>query len=169
MILMPSVPNTSSKGGGELRVSVADEEFDRLGTLTQDQTQVAGLLGYPRPDWIGGDAREVDPPGVDLEEEQHVEAPQKHGVDREEVASQHGRRLRSEKLGPGRTLSPGRGLDAVSGKDGPDARGGESNAHGRQLPMDPTVSPRRILRRQPKDEVHGAGLATPAVPSRRCG
>ena len=58
------------EAGGELRVSVADEELGRSGTLGQDETQVAGLLGDPLPHWIGGDAREVDPPGVDLDEEQ---------------------------------------------------------------------------------------------------
>ena len=35
--------------------------------LGQEETQVSGLLGAPLPHWIGGDAREVDLPSVDLD------------------------------------------------------------------------------------------------------
>jgi hypothetical protein len=114
------------EAGGELRVSVTDQELDLSGTLAQDETQVAGLLGDPPPTGLAVDTRESDPPGVDLDEEQHVQAPQEHRVDRKEVAGQHARCLCSHELGPGRARSPRRGLDAVPAQDGPHARGGAS-------------------------------------------
>jgi hypothetical protein len=44
------------EAGGELRVSVPDEELDCSGTLGDDDAQVAGLLSDPLPYWAGGNA-----------------------------------------------------------------------------------------------------------------
>jgi hypothetical protein len=60
---------------GELRVTVSKEESGWSGAVTEVHAQVAGLLGDPLPHWIGSDARKVDPAGIDLNEEQHVQAP----------------------------------------------------------------------------------------------
>ena len=57
--------------------------------LGEHHGQVAGLLDDPRSDRAGGDSGQVDPSGVELDEEEHVEAPQQHRVDGEEVAGQH--------------------------------------------------------------------------------
>jgi hypothetical protein len=75
------------EAGSELGVPVPDHEPDRMGPLGKHGAQVARLLGDPLPHWVGGHAREVDPPGTELDEEQHVEALQQHRVDDEEVAS----------------------------------------------------------------------------------
>jgi len=66
------------EAGGELRVSIPDKEFGRSRTFSQQEAQVASLLGDPLPHRVSCDAREVDPPGIDLDEEQHVEAAEKH-------------------------------------------------------------------------------------------
>jgi hypothetical protein len=40
------------------------------------------------PTGLAGDPSHVDPPGVDLDEEEHLEAPKQHRVDGEEVTGQ---------------------------------------------------------------------------------
>src|ERR1019366_2743725 len=89
MILTPSVWKTSSKPAVNF---VARSRTTNLAARDRSigPAQVAGLLGDPLPHRAGGDAGEVDPPGVDLNEEQHVEAPQKDSIDGEEVAGQVG-------------------------------------------------------------------------------
>jgi len=66
------------EAGGELRVPVADEELDYSGAPGEVPGQVAGLLGDPLPHWLGGNTREVDPPGVDLDKEQDVQTLEQH-------------------------------------------------------------------------------------------
>ena len=44
------------EAGGELRVSVPDEELDCSGALGEDDAQVAGLEDDPLPYWVGGDS-----------------------------------------------------------------------------------------------------------------
>ena len=44
------------EAGGELRVSVPDEELDCSGALGEDDAQVAGLLDDPLPYWVGSDS-----------------------------------------------------------------------------------------------------------------
>jgi hypothetical protein len=44
------------EAGGELRVSVPDEELDCSGALGDDDAQVAGLLHDPLPYWVGSDS-----------------------------------------------------------------------------------------------------------------
>ena len=41
------------------------------------------------PHRVGVDASKVDPPSVDLDEEQHIETPKQHGVNGEEIAGEH--------------------------------------------------------------------------------
>ena len=73
----------------ELGVSIADQQPDGMRSVGQHHAQVAGLLAYPCSDRVGGDPGHVHPSGVELDEEQHVEALQQDRVDREEVACQH--------------------------------------------------------------------------------
>jgi len=88
------------EAGRELGVSVTDEEPDRAGLFGQDDAQIAGLLDHPLSNGAGRDSRHVDPSGVQLDEEEHVEAPKNDGIDGEEVTRQHRGRLSSEELGP---------------------------------------------------------------------
>jgi hypothetical protein len=80
MIVMPSVRNTSSK---------LEVNFVSLSRIRNFD---------PLPHWMGGDAGQVDHSGVELDEEQYVEASEQHRVDGEEVAGQHGRRLGLQEL-----------------------------------------------------------------------
>jgi len=54
--------------------------------LTQHKQQVAGLLGDPAAVRVGGHPGHVDPPGIQLDKEQHIQPPQPDGVTGEEVA-----------------------------------------------------------------------------------
>jgi hypothetical protein len=62
----------------------------------------------------------MDDSGVQIDEDQHVEATKQHGVDVEEVAGHHGRGLGLQELLPGGTGSPWGGFDAVMLEDRPD-------------------------------------------------
>ena len=74
-------PEHVVEGAGELRVPVADEE---LQWPMLEHQQVAGLLGDPGAVRVGGRAGQVDPAGVQFDEEQHLHPPQPDRVDGEE-------------------------------------------------------------------------------------
>ena len=73
------------EGGGELAVSVADQEPKFGDAVAEVDEQVAGLLGDPGAGGVGGDPGEVHPAAVVLDHEQDVEAAQEDGVDVGEV------------------------------------------------------------------------------------
>jgi hypothetical protein len=73
---------------GELRIPVPDQELRTVSVALEVHQQVAGLLSHPRAGRVGGDAGQVHTSGAVLDEEQHVQAPQEHGVDVEEVRRQ---------------------------------------------------------------------------------
>jgi hypothetical protein len=50
--------------------------------------QVAGLLSSPCAVWVGGQALDVHMAGLDLHDEQHVQASEEDGAGVEEVAGQ---------------------------------------------------------------------------------
>ena len=59
------------EGGDELGISVADQEPELLGAVTEVHEQVAGLLGDPGAGGMGGDPAEVyaaQEDGVDVGE-----------------------------------------------------------------------------------------------------
>jgi hypothetical protein len=61
---------------------------------------------------VGGDADDMDLAGGQLQEEQHVDPFEEHGVDGEEVAGQDGARLGGEELFPGWAAAAGCRVDA---------------------------------------------------------
>src|SRR6266540_5790559 len=80
------------EGTAELRVTIADEEAHAASLVLQAQQEVAGLLGDPGGVGIGGHPGQVHAPGVEFDEEQHIQPPQPDGVDGEA-----GRRRRSRR------------------------------------------------------------------------
>jgi hypothetical protein len=78
----------------EFGVAVAGEEPQPVSAFVQVHEHVPGLLDHPRAVRVGGEAGEVDSAAGDLDEEQYVYPPEEYSVDREEVAGQHGFRLR---------------------------------------------------------------------------
>jgi hypothetical protein len=61
---------------GELGVAVADQEPERADIVFEVHEQGAGLLGGPGAIWVGGHAQDVDVPGRDLHDKQHMQTPQ---------------------------------------------------------------------------------------------
>jgi len=73
---------------GEFAVAVADQESDGRRVAIKGGEKVAGLLGDLRAGGMSGDLRQLHAPGLQLNEEQHVQPLQEHGVHGEEVARQ---------------------------------------------------------------------------------
>jgi len=99
---MPSALKTSSKLDVNF-ASRSEQAPNRLPLFVELQSEIAGLLDDPRSDRVGGDSGQMHSPGVELDEEEHVEPLRQHRVDREEVAGQQRRCLSTEELGPGGT------------------------------------------------------------------
>ena len=94
---------------GELGVPVPDQELEALGVIVEVHQQVTGLLGHPLPRRVSSDPGQVHTAGAVLDEEQHVQAAQEHGIDVEEVGRQDRLRLGFQERPPGLPGLPGRG------------------------------------------------------------
>jgi hypothetical protein len=69
--------------------------------------EIAGLLRHPRAGGVGGDAGQMHPPALHLDDEQNVETGQADGLHGEEVTRQQPTSLRREELSP-RRAAPAR-------------------------------------------------------------
>jgi hypothetical protein len=92
------------EGGGELAVTVTDEEPEVSVGVVEVHEQVAGQLREPGSGRMGGDAEDVDAAGGVLDDEERVEPVQCDRVEVEQVAGHDGLGLRVEELGPGRSV-----------------------------------------------------------------
>jgi hypothetical protein len=81
---------------------------------------------------------------------------EQHGVDGEDVTSQHCRGLGLQELAPARASSVGGGIEIVALEDVPDAGGGQADSHDGWLAVYPAVAPVRVLLGQADKEVKGA-------------
>ena len=104
---------------------------------------------------MGGDVENIHPPPIDLNHEQHVEAPQRNRVDDKEVRGQNALGLDTQELAPGRTRASRRGRETMAVKNGGDARLGDCDAKLLELTHDAEVAPARVLPCQAKDQVDG--------------
>ena len=86
------------EGGAELRVPVAQQEPEAVGSLVEVHQQIPSLLDDPATGRVGGRPGDVDLPGGDLDEEQHVDPFEEDRVDGEEVARQDTASLGGEEL-----------------------------------------------------------------------
>ena len=89
------------EGPGVLGVAISDEELDAARVVSKLHREVAGLLGHPSGDRLGGDASDPHEPRVVVDEHEHVEPAEENRVDMEEVARDESLRLRGEELCPG--------------------------------------------------------------------
>lgn len=95
--------------GCVLAVAVSDQEPELADSPTEVDDQVAGLLGDPLTGGMRCGAEDVQPPGGDLDQEQHVDAGQPDGLDVQEVAGQDAFGLGGEELSPGGAARRGAG------------------------------------------------------------
>src|SRR5712691_10723287 len=85
------------EGVAELRVAIMDKEPKRL-PVAELHDEVARLLGDPASVWVRAAGDVLDPPGRERDEEEDVDPLQEDGLDREEVAGEHARGLRSQEV-----------------------------------------------------------------------
>src|SRR5918996_3232508 len=74
------------EGGGELRVSVVDEEAKIAARVGERHREVSRLLGDPDVVGTGGATGEMNPTTRELDQKEHVDRLSECAVDGEEVA-----------------------------------------------------------------------------------
>ena len=99
---------------------VAKYEANASTLFVQHQQQVAGLLGGPAAIRMGGDAGQMDPPGLQFDEEQHLQPSQPDRVDGEAVAGHDPGSLLAQERLPGRGRPSWGGVEAVAAQRGAD-------------------------------------------------
>jgi hypothetical protein len=92
-------PEDLVEGVAELRVAIVDGEPEGV-LVAELHDEVARLLSCPAAVRICGAGDVLDPPGREREEEEDVDPLQEDGLDRQEVAGEHARRLRSQEGSP---------------------------------------------------------------------
>src|SRR5713101_3745665 len=110
--LIPSLRIVETSG--EFAVAIVDQEahpFEEAG-----EAEVARLLNDPGSCRVRRAAGEVDAPAFEFDEEEHVEAVQRDGLDGEEVAGEHARGLPAQEQPPAQRSAPGSGLEPSRGK-----------------------------------------------------
>ena len=118
---MPSGANTASRLP-VLGVPITNQEAERAAVL-QVPRQVPCLLGHPVPVRMGGRPGDMDPPGVDLDHEQHVQGAQPHRLHREEVNGEDAGGLVRRNWFQFGLEPPRRRSEAMAAEKHPDGRG----------------------------------------------
>src|ERR1017187_8593778 len=146
---------------------------------------MAGLLHRPVPGRVGGDAAQVHPASVVLDEYQHAQPVQQHGIDVKKIDGQDPGGLGVQELPPRRAIPARCGTGTRRAQDLIDSGRRDRHAQLGQLAMNAPVSPERVLFRQADgepgdaaDRRRAAGLAPvarvvppggePAVPAQQC-
>src|SRR5512132_4666012 len=116
-------------------------------------SKVAGLLSDPGAVRVGSDSGEVDPSGVEFDEQQHLQPSQPHRVDGEA-----GRRPRCQRpAGAGTPASscspPRRRVQPVAAERGSDRGGRDPYAKPEELALDALVAPPGVLRGEADDQL----------------
>jgi len=114
--------------------------------------QVTGLLSHPRTRRMGGDPGQVHAPGPVLDEEQHVQTAQEHGIDVEEVRGEDRRGLPGQERPPGLPGPPGRGIDTRVLEDLSHRRRRQLVSQPGQLAVDTPISPAWVIPRHLQHE-----------------
>jgi hypothetical protein len=115
MIGTPAVVTTVPDAAVKLGVPVTDQELEVASMLPGIHQDVPGLLGHrPLPRRMSGDPGQVQAAGGVLDEQQHVQTPQQHGIDVEEARREDRLRLGLQECPPGLPGPPGCGLDPAS-------------------------------------------------------
>jgi hypothetical protein len=131
--------------GGEAGVPVMQDELHPRPSILQVHEQVPGLLHHPRLDRVLRDAEDSDPSAAMLDDGQDMHLGAVDQVGDEEVQRQDPLRLGSEELAPARAVPAGRRVDPGVPEDLPDRRRRHRDAEGRELAVDPPVTPRLVL------------------------
>jgi len=139
----------------ELGVVIAKQKPDRHTPIVQVHRGIPRLLSDPRRVRMRRHSGCDDPPGAQLDEEQHVEGLEPDRLHREQVAGHDPFGLRPKKLRPAGSAAAWRRAQAVSSQQRPGRRGTHPNAELAQLPADPHAAPPGILSGDPQNERRG--------------
>ena len=150
--------------GGELGVVIIDQEAQRGLALTARSGEVTRLRGDPAAARLLGGAGEVDAAALKLTEEEHVDPPQGDGLDGQEVAGEHGRRLTADQLAPGQPTSLSSRAEPGLAQEPSHGPHRYRDPEPGELPGDPLITPARVLARQARYEL--ADLAADARAAR---
>ena len=154
MTSAPSLRKHLVEGTPELPVAVPDQEPKRLTVGGHDE--IARLLGHAGGVGVGTDAAQAHAAASHLDEEQHVEPPQRHGFHGEEVAGHDAGRLGTQELRPRRPAALSCRSEALGAQHVADGGGRHRDAELAQLPLDPQVAPPPVLSSQAHDHLsHG--------------
>ena len=137
----------------ELRIPIANKEAHWLAPLAQHEQEVAGLLGNPSPIRVGGHLSQVDPPGPQLDEEQHLQPPQPHRVDGEEITGDDLGSLLAQERPPGGRRPPWRWIEPVAAQHRTDRGRCDPDAQVLQFALDLLVAPARVVPGQADDQL----------------
>ena len=165
---MPWLRKTLVEGPAELRVAIVDQEARRRGSVGERPGELARLLGDPCAARMAGAAHYVHPVAAELDEEEDVEPGGKDGVNGEEVAREHARRLAADELAPGDAGSPVRRSEPCLAKELANRRRRDAEPERGELARDPLIAPPGILAREAEDELTGlsADRRSPGLPCR---
>src|SRR5437588_485243 len=140
------------EGGAELRVAIVDQKARRLSSLGQRPRELARLLRHPGAARVLGAPRYVHSAAAELDEEEDIEPGGKDGVDGEEVAREHARRLAADELAPGGSGSPARRSEPRLAQQLADRRRRDAESERGELAADPLIAPAGVLAREAEDE-----------------
>ena len=106
-ILMPSAWKTASKEAAGLAGAISDQELGWSRALAEVHQEVTGCLCCPCAVGACGDTGQVSAAGAMLDDDQRVDAPEKHSVHMDEAGREDAAGLRDQELLPGRTRATG--------------------------------------------------------------
>jgi hypothetical protein len=102
---------------------------------------------------MSGHAKDADPPGVVLDDRQHVQAGAGQGDGLEEIAGKQRIGLGAEELSPGGGGAFGRRVDPGLTEDLPYGGGGNLDPQYEKFAVDAPVTPGRVLPRQAQHQM----------------
>jgi len=134
-----------------LGVAIADQEPERP-TLGEVEGEVPGLLGHPRRIRTPRRCGNTDAPGVDLDDEEHVQRTQPRRLHGEEVGGEDTPGLAAQELAPRRSGSPWGRAEAMATQQRSDGRRRDPHPELGELSFNPQASPPRVLPSYSQDE-----------------
>ncbi len=139
------------EAGGELGVPVPDQELDGATAVGEITGQVVSNLGDERGSRMVGDPEDVHLPGRQLDNEEHVELLERHGVHREEVRGEHAVGLGTKEPRPGRA-APWSRPKTMSTQDPSDRAGRDADGECPRLALGTDTAPTSVRPTQPNGE-----------------
>src|SRR5207247_9305568 len=112
-----------------------------------------GLLGCPVAVGVPGATCEMDTPAAELEEEEHIEAPEPERLDSEEVAGDDRVGVGTQEVAPAELGANAGRRHAGLPQDLGDRRCRDAHADAGEFTDDPLVAPARVLMREPQHEL----------------